>query len=167
MKGAARPTSDMIRSRPVSRGTGGVSISRGAPDGEKKKPEEPAPLPVPPSAGDPVIGGTGAGDAGGAAGPSDAGVRVRAVIPVSGISVAVHRVVSAVDHARAIERIVIAGVANSPLPRLAAAVGAAMRAGPAGAGAEAVPAFVCGETPATTGVIAWAYVPTRSVLAEP
>src|ERR1700754_781083 len=94
MNGAGRPTSDMIRSRPVSRGTTGVSISRSVPAGEKKKPEEPAPVPAPPSAGAPSGAGE-TGDSGGAERSSEAAMRVGAVVPSSGEPAGSRRAVTA------------------------------------------------------------------------
>ena len=87
MNGAGRPTSDLIRSRPASRGTTGERVSSSAAEEEKKKkPDEPVPVPTPPTPGDPTGGtdGAGDGDSGGTERSSAAGLRVRDVVPATG-----------------------------------------------------------------------------------
>src|ERR1700761_3765369 len=112
MKGAGRPTSDMIRSRPVSRGTTRVSISsRAAAAKKKKKPEEPAPAPVPPSPGAPTNGAVGIGDSGDAGRALEAGVRVRTVVEASGEAVGSRRWVTTADDGHTM----LGAVAGTPL----------------------------------------------------
>jgi hypothetical protein len=111
MKGAGRPTSDMIRSRPVSRGTTGVSVSSSPAEEEKKKPDEPVPVPVPPSPGDATRGAVGAGESGGTGRGSEAGLRVPSASPATEGAVGLENGVARVDEARpAVRRSMIGAV---------------------------------------------------------
>ena len=64
----------------MSRGTGGVRSASSAADGEKKKPGDPAAVPMPPGVGAPTSGAAGAGDRRGADRSFEAGVRARTVV---------------------------------------------------------------------------------------